>query len=59
MSNLYRRPYIDASCQLSIHLAKWFQRISLEIDQPKIRIANGGRDLKNVNSCQNGSSEIS
>jgi hypothetical protein len=27
MSNLYRGPAIDASYQVSIHLAKWFQRI--------------------------------
>jgi hypothetical protein len=34
MSNLYREPSIDASCQVSVHLAKWFQRRRfLEIDQ--------------------------
>ena len=26
MSNLYRGPPIDASYQVSVHLAKWFQR---------------------------------
>jgi hypothetical protein len=26
MSNLYRGPSIDASCQVSVHLAKRFQR---------------------------------
>jgi hypothetical protein len=26
ISNLYRGPSIDASYQVSIHLAKWFQR---------------------------------
>jgi hypothetical protein len=26
MSNLYRGPSIDASSQVSVHLAKWFQR---------------------------------
>jgi hypothetical protein len=26
MSNLYREPSIDASYQVSVHLAKWFQR---------------------------------
>jgi hypothetical protein len=26
MSNLYRRPSIDASYQVLVHLAKWFQR---------------------------------
>ena len=26
MPNLYRRPSIDASCQVSVHLAKRFQR---------------------------------
>jgi hypothetical protein len=26
MSNLYKGPWIDASYQIPIHLAKWFQR---------------------------------
>jgi hypothetical protein len=34
MNNLYRGPSIYASYQVSIHLAKRFQRF-LEIDQPK------------------------
>ena len=41
LSNLYRGPSIDASYQVSIHLAKWFQRF-LEIDQLETRIAYGG-----------------
>ena len=36
-------PYIDASYQVSIHLAKWFQRRRfLEIDKSETRIACGG-----------------
>jgi hypothetical protein len=43
MSNLYRRPAIDAPYQVSVYLANWFQRRRfLEIDQSKIRIACGG-----------------
>jgi hypothetical protein len=43
MSNLNRGPAIDASYQVSVHLAKWFQRRRfLEIDQPETRIAYGG-----------------
>jgi hypothetical protein len=30
MSNLYRGPFIDASCQVSVHLDKGFQRRRLE-----------------------------
>jgi hypothetical protein len=42
MSNLYREPSIDASYQVSVHLAKRFQRTRfLEIDQLEIRIAYG------------------
>ena len=33
MRNLYREPYIDASYQVSVHLAKRFQRRFLGIDQ--------------------------
>jgi hypothetical protein len=34
MSNIYRGPSIDASYQVSVHLAMWFQRRRfLEIDQ--------------------------
>jgi hypothetical protein len=43
MSNLYRGPSIDASYQVSNHLAKQFQRKRfLEIDQSETRIACGG-----------------
>jgi hypothetical protein len=42
MSNLNRGPSIDASYQVSVHLAKWFQkRRFLEIDQSETRIACG------------------
>ena len=34
ISNLYRGPPIDASYQVSVHLAKWFQRRRLLINQP-------------------------
>ena len=34
MSNLYREPPIDASYQVSVHLAKWFQRRSSYRNQP-------------------------
>ena len=40
MNNLYRGPSIYASYQVSIHLAKWFQRF-LEIDQPETITAYG------------------
>jgi hypothetical protein len=43
MSNLYRGPSIDASYQVSVHLAKWFQRRRfLKIGQLETRIACGG-----------------
>jgi hypothetical protein len=42
MSNLYRGPSIDASYQVSVHLAKRFRRRRfLEIDQSETRIVNG------------------
>jgi hypothetical protein len=42
MSNLYREPSIDAPYQVSIYLAKRFQRRRfLEIDQLETRIAYG------------------
>jgi hypothetical protein len=42
ISNLYRRPSIDASYQVSVQLAKQFQgRIFLEINQSETRIACG------------------
>jgi hypothetical protein len=41
--NLYRRPAIDASYQVSVYLANWFQRRRvLEIDQSETRMACGG-----------------
>ena len=47
MSNLYRGPCIDASYQVSDHLAKRFQRkIFLEIDQSETRIACVGHVCK-------------
>jgi hypothetical protein len=43
MSNLYRGPLIDDTYQVSVHLAKRFQRRRfLEIDQSETRIAYGG-----------------
>jgi hypothetical protein len=43
ISNVYRGPPLDASYQVSDHLAKWFQRRRiLEIDQSETRIACGG-----------------
>jgi hypothetical protein len=43
MSNIYRGPSKDASYQVSVHLAKRFQRRRfLEIDQSETRIACGG-----------------
>jgi hypothetical protein len=42
MSKLYIEPSIDASYQVSFHLAKRFQRRFLEIDQSETRIACGG-----------------
>jgi hypothetical protein len=42
MSNLYRGPSIDASYQVSVHLAKRFQRRRFfGNDQPKTGIAYG------------------
>jgi hypothetical protein len=42
MSNLYRGPSIEAPNQVSVHLAKWFQRRRfLEIDQSETRIVCG------------------
>jgi hypothetical protein len=43
MSNFYRGPAIDASYQVSVHLAKRFQRRRfLKIGQLETRIACGG-----------------
>jgi hypothetical protein len=42
MSQIYKGPSIDASYQVSVHLAKWFQRRRfLEIDQSETRIVCG------------------
>jgi hypothetical protein len=44
MSNVYRGPSKDAPYQVSIHLAKRFQkrRFFLEINQSETRMASGG-----------------
>jgi hypothetical protein len=43
ISNLYRGPAIDASYQVSVHLAKQFQRRRfLKIGQSETKIAYGG-----------------
>jgi hypothetical protein len=44
MSNIYRGPRINASYQVSVHMAKQFQRrrFFLEISQSEARIASGG-----------------
>jgi hypothetical protein len=43
MSYLNRGISIDASYQVLVHLAKWFQRrMFLEIDQSETKIAYGG-----------------
>jgi hypothetical protein len=42
MSNIHKGPSIDASYQVSVHLAKQFQRKRfLEINPPETRIAYG------------------
>jgi hypothetical protein len=47
MSTLYRGPSIDASYQVSVHLAKRFQgRRFLKIGQSETRIACGGHVCK-------------
>jgi hypothetical protein len=47
MSNLYRGPSIDASYQVSVHLAKQFQRRRFfKIGQSETRIACGGHVCK-------------
>jgi hypothetical protein len=42
MINLYRGHAIDASYQVSVHLAKQFQRRFLKIGQSETRIAYSG-----------------
>jgi hypothetical protein len=54
MSNVYRGPSIDASYQVSDHLAKRFQRRRfLEINRSETRIACGGMFVNGSNSCLN------
>jgi hypothetical protein len=49
MSNVYRGPSIDDTYQVSVHLAKRFQRRRfLEIDQPETGIACGGHVCKQI-----------
>ena len=49
MNNLNRGPSIDASCQVSDHLAKRFQRRNfLEIDQSERRIPRSGRNEHSI-----------
>jgi phospholipid N-methyltransferase len=51
MSNLYRQLSIDVSYQVSVHLAKRFQRRRfLEIDQLETRIAYGSHIIL-VSDC--------
>ena len=42
ISNLYRGPFVDASYQVSVHLAKVFQRRFKKIGQSETVIAYGG-----------------
>ena len=43
MINLYRGSTIDASCEVLVHLANWFQRgIIFKISQTEKRITCGG-----------------
>jgi hypothetical protein len=43
MSNHYRGPAIDASYQVSVHLAKWFQKRRFKkIGQSETRMVYGG-----------------
>jgi hypothetical protein len=43
MSKFYKGPFIDASYQVSLHLAKWVQRRRFKkINQSETRIACGG-----------------
>jgi hypothetical protein len=41
LTKLNTEPSIGASHQVSVHLAKQFQKTFLEIDQPETRIAYG------------------
>jgi hypothetical protein len=50
LRKLNTEPSIDASHQISIHLAKQFQRRRFkEIDQPETRIAYGSRVISKKN----------
>jgi hypothetical protein len=51
MSNLYRRPSIDASYQVLVHLAKWFQRRRFK------KSANQKQELPVVTMFVNGSGQ--
>ena len=52
MCNLYRGHSIDASYQISVHLAKWFQRRRfLKIGQSETRIACDGHACKWNKMC--------
>jgi hypothetical protein len=46
MSNTYREPSIEASYQVSVHLAKRFQRRILKISHSETRIACGSHVCK-------------
>jgi hypothetical protein len=49
MSNLYRGPPIDASYNISVHLAKRFQRRRFsKIGHSETRIACGGHFCKRI-----------
>jgi hypothetical protein len=41
MSNIYRGPHIDASYQISVHLAEGFQRRRLKCE----KLTNDGRQV--------------
>jgi hypothetical protein len=41
MSNLYKGPSIDASYQVSVHLAEWFQRRRLKCE----KLTDDGRQV--------------
>ena len=62
MSNLYRGPAIDASFQVSLHLAEGFQRRRLKCEKltddgrqvmAKAHLAFGKMSYKNVNFVRN------
>jgi hypothetical protein len=48
LRKLNTEPSIGASNQVSVHLAKQFQRRFLEIDQSEKRIACGGHVCKRI-----------